>query len=231
MSGVIFQLLHRALDNCMLGVLKCMYMNKLNLKEILALREIRNAVLRNGVSPSVRHLMRVLGYSSPRSAALIIEGLIKKGFIKKKINGSFQLVDAFEEKDRTATINVPLVGSVACGAPVLAEENIEALIPVSNKIARPPYNYFMLKATGDSMNLSGINDGDFILIRQQGSARSGERVVALIDDEATIKELLITSNAFILMPRSTNKEHKPIVLTRDFRIQGIVVEVLPPILN
>ncbi|MDO8513104.1 MAG: transcriptional repressor LexA [bacterium] len=206
-------------------------MNILNPKEILALKEIRNAILQNGTSPSVRQLMKALGYSSPRSAALTIESLIKKGFVKKKANGSLQVTDNFEEKDRTATINIPLVGSVACGAPVLAVENIEALIPVSSKIAHPPYKYFMLKAHGDSMNLSGINDGDFVLIRQQETARSGERVVALIDDEATIKELFITPRAYILLPRSTNKEHKPIVLTRDFRIQGVVVEVLPPILD
>lgn len=206
-------------------------MNILNPKEISALREIRSAILQNGTSPSVRQLMRALGYVSPRSAALIIEGLIEKGFLKKKSNGSLQLTDNFEEKDRTATINVPLVGSVACGAPVLAVENIEALIPVSTKIANPPHKYFMLKARGDSMDLSGINDGDLVLIRQQETARNGERVVALIDDEATIKELYKTPNANILLPRSTNKDHKPIVLTRDFRIQGVVVEVLPPILD
>lgn len=205
--------------------------NTLNQKEALALKEIRNSILQNGVSLSVRQLMKLLDYSSPRSSALTIDSLVKKGFVKKKSDGTLQVIDSQNERDRVATVNIPLVGNVACGAPILAEENMTAMIPVSTRMARPPYKYFMLQAQGDSMNLSGINNRDLVLIRQQETARSGEKVVALIDDEATIKELLVTPNAHVLMPRSKNKDHKPIILTKDFRIQGVVVEVLPPILD
>lgn len=127
------------------------------------------------------------------------------------------------------TVNVPVVGKVACGAPTLAEENIEQFIPVSTSLAAGSYNYFILKAKGDSMNLAGINDGDYVLIRQQNSARPGDMVVALINEEATIKEFVPQGNVVVLKPHSTNKEHKPIILSRDLAIQGTVVTALPQI--
>ena len=77
---------------------------------------------------------------------------------------------------------------MACGAPIFAEENIEAKIPVSVHIAQAPYKYFFLRAKGDSMNQKDIHDGDLILIREQHTANDNDIVVALIDDEATIKE-------------------------------------------
>ena len=77
------------------------------------------------------------------------------------------------------------------------------------------------------MNKKKINDGDLVLVRQQLSAKTGDIVVAIIDDEATIKELQISNSAIVLKPRSTNKRHQPIILDRDFLIQGIVVGVVP----
>ena len=113
------------------------------------------------------------------------------------------------------TVNVPVVGKVACGSPTLAEENIEQFIPVSTSLAAGSGTYFILKAKGDSMNLAGINDGDYVLIRQQSSARPGDMVVALINEEATIKEFVPQGNVVVLKPHSNNKEHKPIILSRD----------------
>jgi repressor LexA len=84
----------------------------------------------------------------------------------------------------------------------------------------------MLKAKGDSMNKKGINPGDLILVRQQHTAKNGDLVVALINDEATVKEYRILDEAIALVPRSTNPKHKPIVLQDDFMIQGVVQKVL-----
>jgi repressor LexA len=109
----------------------------------------------------------------------------------------------------------------------LAEENIEAMIPVSVKLAKPPNKYFILKAKGDSMNEREINDGDMVLVKQQNYAEDTDLVVALIDDEATIKELKINSENILLIPRSTNKKYQPIILTRDFMVQGIVISTIP----
>jgi repressor LexA len=77
------------------------------------------------------------------------------------------------------------------------------------------------------MDRAGIKDRDVVLVRQQSTANEGERVVALIDDEATIKEYRRSDRVVVLMPRSTNRKHKPIILTDDFQVQGVVVAVIP----
>jgi len=194
----------------------------------LAIRAIRNSLVHQGKTPSVRNLMRALGYKSPRSAAVIIEKLVDRGVLRKKPDGSLMLKNHFtEDKTQAQTVNVPLVGSVPCGSPVLAEENIEAMVPVSVNLARPSHKHFLLRATGDSMNEAGINDGDMVLVRQQSTANNGDNVMALIDGEATIKELHKTSEIVVLKPRSKSKKHKPIILNQDFQIQGIVVATVP----
>lgn len=101
------------------------------------------------------------------------------------------------------------------------------MIPVSTKLAKPPAQYFLLRAKGDSMDQKGINDGDLLLIRQQASAHDGDIVVALIDDEATVKEFYSAGETVVLKPRSKNKDHQPIVLTKDFQMQGVVVNTIP----
>ncbi|MBL0033606.1 MAG: repressor LexA [Bacteroidetes bacterium] len=171
--------------------------------------------------------MKGMGYKSPRSGAEIIEALIQNGVLKKKKDGALIFNDVAGEKITHAqTVDVPLLGLVACGLPILAEENIDAVIPVSVDIAKPPHRYFFLRAKGNSMNLKGIQDGDLVLIKQQQSANNGDVVVALIDNDATIKEFQRNSDMIILYPRSTEKEHQPIILTRDFQIQGIVITTI-----
>ena len=202
----------------------CMDKLKLTDKESKAIRYIRNSLAHSGQTPTVREIMIHLGYRSPRSAAVIIDQLINKGILCRKPNGNFQIIKNIEDAESSAqTIDVPLVGTIACGFPILAEENIETMIPVTTKLAKPDGRYFLLKVKGDSMNEKGINDGDLVLVRQQATAQNGDIVVALIDNEATIKEFHKSDNTIILKPRSTNKSHNPIVLTRDFKIQGIVI--------
>src|SRR3989338_6066739 len=197
-------------------------------KELEAIREIRNSVMHVGRIPSMRELMSSLGYRSPRSASLIVDKLIKKGVLRRKEDGRLQLIKSLgDDTTRAQTVDVPLVGMVSCGVPILAEENVQAKIPVSTKLAKPPHRYFLLKAKGDSMDQKGINDGDLVLVRQQTTAKDGDTVVALIDDEATIKEFRIGRDTYVLRPRSTNKTHQRIVLTRDFQVQGVVVTTIP----
>ena len=126
-----------------------------------------------------------------------------------------------------STTDIPLIGIVTCGTPIFAEENIEAYIPVSIKLVKSSSKYFVLRAKGDSMNEKNINDGDLLLVKQQPTANNGDFVVALIDDEATVKEFQHKDNMIVLLPRSTNKSHQPIILTSEFRIQGIVETVIP----
>lgn len=203
-------------------------MNDLTPNQQSALRFIRNQLVHHGHSPSVRELMRHLGFNSPNSAQVVLSRLTELGLIKRNSLRDLQLVDAAgTEISGTQTVDVPLIGAAACGNPTLAEEDFQALIPVSNKLARPPHKYFLLRADGDSMNQAGIQDGDLVLIRQQQTANTGDKVVALIDDSATIKEVKYSTDATVLLPRSNNPIHQPIVLTSDFLVQGVVVATVP----
>lgn len=198
--------------------------------EFKAVHQIRNSLMHKGRTPTVRELMSSMGYRSPRSATLIIEKLVKKGVLRRKSDGTIQFVKNLDDDtSRAQTVNVPLIGSVACGMPVLAEENVEGMIPVSIKLAKPPARYYMLRTKGDSMNEKGINNGDLLLVRQQTTAKNGDIVVALIDNDATVKEFHRSDKMIILKPRSKNKTYKPIVLTQDFLVQGVVVTTIPSI--
>lgn len=197
-------------------------------KELETIKHLRNHLVHEGRMPSIRKLMRVLGYKSPRSVSIIIDDLVAKGVLRKKEDGSLMFFEAPKSSSaRAQTIDVPILGAVACGSPVFAEENIEGVIKVSTNLAPIAYKHFILRAKGDSMDKKGIDDGDFVLIRQQSTASNGEDVLALIDDEATIKEYHRKQNTVLLNPCSTNPDHHPIVLTDDFQIQGVVVTTIP----
>lgn len=199
-------------------------MEKLNEKQLRAFRFIRNCLVHAGKSPSVRDVMKELEYSSPNSAVFVIESLIKIGLLQRRKDKKLQLArDLILDQKDERTVEVPLVGLVPCGTAVMSEENIEARIPVSEKLARPPHKYFLLRASGDSMDLAGINDGDLVLVRQQPTAENGENVVALIDGESTIKEFRRERDVVLLKPMSTKSEHKTIIVTSDFLVQGVVV--------
>lgn len=201
--------------------------HELSSKEVQTLLFIRNTLAHGMKSPSIRDIQEKLGYKSPRSAAVIVEALISKKRITRRADGTLQILkDLSGNKANAQTVTIPLVGSAACGRPLLAEENIEAFIPVSTELARPGHKYFLLRARGDSMNLAGIEDGSIVLVRQQNTADNGNIIVALIDDEATIKEFRKTTSAILLIPRSTSSEHSPIILTKDFRIQGKIITTI-----
>ena len=196
-------------------------------KELEATRHIRNWLVHHGRTPSVRELMRELEYKSPRSVQDILQKLEDKKIIKRTKTGNIQLKNDPESTSSHAqTINVPIVGTVSCGTPIWAEENIEGFVAVSTAIAKRGSKYFLLRASGDSMNMAGINDGDLVLVKQQPTAQNGDKIVALIDDEATIKEYKHAGTSIILQPKSTNPQHSPIILTEDFQIQGVVENVI-----
>src|SRR5713226_7542775 len=108
-----------------------------NQREMQALRFIRNALVQGGYAPSVREVAGELGYKSPRTAHIVIESLIAQGYLQRKPDGKLQLrKDLVEAEDHARTVDVPLVGNVPCGTPLLAEENIEAFVAVSTSLAR-----------------------------------------------------------------------------------------------
>lgn len=200
-------------------------------KKVYAL--IRNRLVHGLDTPTLREINEVTEKSSPRSAVLALERLERAGLIKRT-GRKIQLV-SFGMRDNysISTVNVPLVGYIAAGIPMLAKENVEAIIPVSTGLAKPGSKYFLLRVVGDSMNeakVGGvkIKNGSIVLVRQQPSADDGDKVVALINDEATVKILERKNGMVILRPKSSKTEYGPIVLTDNCIIQGVVVGVLPP---
>lgn len=204
----------------------------LNPRDFKGLFYIRDYIIYRGKSPTLREISKHMGFGSSRSGALLIQRLIEQGYLERTAMGSLRLLKDLGGKTGTERIiEIPLVGSVPCGLPLLAEENIEAWVPVSQRIAKPGAQYFLLRAVGNSMDKSGIKDGNLLVVRQQPVADNGERVVALIGDDATVKEFQRKGDKVILMPRSSDPAHKPIILEGDFMVQGVVINSIPNPLN
>ncbi len=201
-------------------------MNRTEHNDLKGYIYLRNIIAHTGITPSLREIGRAVGYESPRSVQLMLERLKKRGLLSYS-EGVIRLSLKRRLSLSERTVDVPLVGSVTCGYPSLAEQDPEAIIPISTKIARPGHNYFLLRAKGSSMNRAGIKDGDLVLVRQQSVADLGERVVALINDEATIKLFYPHEDFVILKPSSTDKNYKPLILSDELIIQGVVVAALP----
>jgi len=195
-------------------------------KEKITLQAIRNLVA-HGIQPvRLENLKTKLGSNSKYLSSIQrhTDSLKKKGYLENT-RGIFL-------KYLSSMVQIPVVGNVSCGQPLLAIENIDAYIPFdASKINGRVSDYFFLKASGNSMNNTDINkktidDGDYILVKKQPNAIPGNRVVALIGDEATIKLLKKGDGCLVLQPESTDPNNKPIYLFNDVQIQGIVVDVV-----
>jgi repressor LexA len=186
-------------------------------------------VERNHVPPSLREIQAAGRFASTRSVVQYLNALQDAGFIQRGVGSrNLRILRPADNSEESAhTVSIPVIGEVAAGSPILAEENVVDHRPVSANLVRRGSHHFLLRVRGDSMNEAGIQDGDLVLVRQQTTARSGERVVALIDNDATVKRLRLGTESAILEPVSSNPKHKPIIVGRDFRIQGIVVVAIP----
>jgi repressor LexA len=204
---------------------------RLTPKQVVFLGQLIRYQASQGVPPTVREMQELGGFRSPRSVTQFLDALERAGYIQRTSGARNVRVvrrpSMSPVPDRVDTVRVPLVGRVAAGRPILAAHNVETYISVSTRLARGHWRYFLLRVHGDSMDRAGIRDGDLALVRQQPSAQPGEHVVALIDDEATIKRLRVARDAIILEPVSSNPANKPIVVDRDFLIQGVVVAAIP----
>jgi DUF2075 family protein/SOS-response transcriptional repressor LexA len=164
----------------------------------------------------------------------IVDEVLRE-YLKTRINemGNTKITPVKKEKETLspyvgATISIPILGSVACGSPFYVEENFEGTIEVPENKLLKGTKYFILRASGDSMNKAGINDGDLVLCQHKLTAHPNDLVVALTNDGVTIKEFHRDASDIILKPRSTNPDHEPIRFTEDgsVEIQGIVREVI-----
>lgn len=188
-----------------------------------------------GYPPSVREICDAVGLSSPSTVHSHLSSLVKAGYIRRdpsKPRAIEILTDETAEQvpvpkaahtdDRLR--DVPLVGRIAAGSPILAAEDIETVMPLPEELVGSD-PVFMLEVRGDSMIDAGILDGDYVVIRRQPDARDGEIIAALIDgEEATVKRLKRQDGRVLLI--SENPAYEPMVFTRDVEIIGKVVSVL-----
>lgn len=187
------------------------------------LRAISTFMERRGIAPTVQELADILSIQPP-SAHEHLRRLEEKGYIQREPRKArtMTVVKDFTPRMRQM-ISVPILGKVAAGTPILAVENKVGEIMVDAMVVRG--NCFALEVSGDSMIDVDINDGDYVVVRQQKLAESGDIIVAMLHGEATVKRLFIADHRIELRPE--NKRLKPILISHDddFSILGKVVTV------
>jgi repressor LexA len=175
----------------------------------------------HGYPPSVREIGQAVGLSSSSTVHVHLKQLENKGFVKRdptKPRAIEILIDNEDKADNSEIITMPIVGTVAAGVPITAVENIEGHFSVSADFLGKG-NHFLLRVSGDSMIDAGILDGDLVIVRAQEMASNGDIVVALIDDEATVKRFYHKADHVELRPENPSMEP---IITRKVVISGVV---------
>ena len=174
-------------------------------RQELILNVIKEAIATQGYPPSMREIGAAAGLASPASVSYQIDALIVKGFIRKDAakGRAFEIVEQEEAIKPEKTVNIPLVGRIAAGGPITAEQHIEEVYPLPESLVGKG-ELFLLKVVGDSMIDLAICDGDFVVIRSQKTAEKGEIVAAMIDGEATVKTLSKKDGHIWLLPANDN---------------------------
>lgn len=190
-------------------------------KEIL--EYIKSEILNRGYPPAVRDICEAVHLKSTSSVHSHLETLEKNGYIRRDPTKprAIEIIDDTFNLVRREVVNVPLLGRVAAGQPLLAVENIETYFPVPSEYI-PNEETFMLRVTGESMINAGIFDGDNILVQRQSTAEDGEMVLALVDDSATVKTFFKEEGHYRLQPE--NPAMDPIIV-EDCTILGKVFGV------
>jgi repressor LexA len=189
------------------------------------LKEIRQFLNQRGFPPTIKELSDILGISHA-SAHGQVNQLVRKGYIRREPRKARGLAIIREPEDEISDmVSVPIVGEVAAGQPILAEENIIGEVLVESRLARSG-RFFALEINGDSMVDAGINDRDLVVVRQQPVAENGDIIVALIDDESTVKRLRIREERIELRPE--NFSYRPILVGPEDNLQilGKVVSTI-----
>jgi len=200
-------------------------MKTLTSRQKQVLSWIAESIQKTGQAPTVRELQAKIGCSAPMGVVSHLNALEMKGYITRIENKPRGII--IEEDKAEDIIQVPLVGNVACGQPIWAEEMIEEIIPLPRALVRYNKDVFMLRAQGDSMNLAGIDEGDYVVFHKQNYADNGDKIVVLIGTDATVKKFEKKKDHVEFVPMSTNQEHQPIIPENGtFMIQGKVVSVI-----
>lgn len=196
---------------------------KISAKQQEILDYIKSQILERGFPPAVRDICEAVHLKSTSSVHSHLETLEKNGYIRRDPTKprAIEILDDSFQMLRRETANVPIVGRVAAGEPLLAEQNIEDYFPIPTEFL-PNNQTFLLKVRGESMINAGILDGDYVLVEEQHTASNGDMVVALIEDGATVKTFYKEEGLIRLQPE--NDFMDPIIV-RDVQILGKVIGV------
>ena len=196
---------------------------KISPKQQEILDYIKSQILERGFPPAVRDICDAVHLKSTSSVHSHLETLEKNGYIRRDPTKprAIEILDDSFNFTRREMVNVTMIGRVAAGEPILAEQNIENYFPIPMEFM-PNNQTFMLKVKGESMINAGIFDGDLVLVEQCQTARNGEMVVALIEDGATVKTFYKEKDAIRLQPENDSMD--PIIVT-DVKILGKVIGV------
>ena len=175
------------------------------------LNYIKDEILERGFPPAVREICQAVGLKSTSSVHSHLESLEKNGYIRRDPTKprAIEILDESFNMLRREMVNVPVVGTVAAGQPILAEQNIDSYVPIPSEYM-PNEQSFILKVKGESMVNAGILDGDSVLVMQQTTARNGDIVVALIEDSATVKTYYKENGHYRLQPENDTMD--PIIV-------------------
>ncbi|MBR6397705.1 MAG: transcriptional repressor LexA [Lachnospiraceae bacterium] len=198
---------------------------KISKKQSEILEFIKSEVLQKGYPPSVRDICEAVALKSTSSVHAHLETLEKNGYIRRDPTKprAIEIVDDNFNLTRRELVNVPLVGTVAAGQPLLAVENIDSYFPIPQEYL-PNKQTFLLRVKGESMINAGIFDGDDVLVAQQQDAKNGDMVVALVDDSATVKTFYREKDHIRLQPENDSMD--PILVYGDLKILGKVIGVI-----
>lgn len=198
----------------------------LNNNEVNILNFIRKQVEEEGFPPSVREICKAVGLKSTSSVHMYLNRLAEKGEISKtnlKTRALKLTKEPLGASDDIDSVSIPLVGNVAAGAPILAEQNIEEYFKISTSLLKKTTDNsatYMLKVKGDSMINVGIYNGDYVIISKCQTANNGEIVVAMIENEATVKTFYKEKDHVRLQPENDTMD--PIIV-KDVQILGKVI--------
>lgn len=194
---------------------------KISAKQREILEYIKSQIINRGYPPAVREICEAVKLKSTSSVHSHLETLEKNGYIRRDPSKprAIEIMDDGFNLTRRELVNVPIIGTITAGQPILAVENVEGYFPIPSEYM-PNEETFMLKVKGQSMINAGIFDGDKIIVQKQSFASNGEIVVALIDDSVTVKTFYKENNYFRLQPENDTMD--PIIVP-ELNILGKVI--------
>lgn len=199
---------------------------KISEKQNEILEYMKNEILNRGFPPSVREICEAVHLKSTSSVHAHLESLEKNGYIRRDPTKprAIEIVDDNFNLVRRETVNVPILGKVAAGQPLLAVENVEGYFPIPAEYM-PNNKTFMLVVQGDSMINAGIFEGDYVVVEQSPTAENGQKVVALLDDSATVKTFYKEKDHIRLQPENDYMDPMIVEPDQPFQILGKVIGV------